>query len=167
MHTGDKPRSRAIALVVLHEQFSSFFVQSGLRVGVNQKAFHGHKNVPNAIGGFPILLQGVDTDFTCGSDIWVEKLGGKPTFRWCSRELFRKIESYPEITTGVRRSFGTLDDASHIEHILFARLNTNSFRRVLPELIDFSEEFLDSSTGGRHDRLRITIKCGALCARKR
>ena len=43
----------------------------------------------------------------------------------------------------------TLDDASHIEHVLFARLNTNSFRRVFPEFIDLSEEFLDSSTGGR------------------
>jgi hypothetical protein len=43
----------------------------------------------------------------------------------------------------------TLDDASHIEHVLFARLNTNSLRRVLPQFSDFSEEFLDSSTGGR------------------
>jgi len=35
----------------------------------------------NPILGFPILLERVDADFPCGTDIWMENLGGEPTCR--------------------------------------------------------------------------------------
>lgn len=79
VYTGEKLRTRAISLVVLHEHFTCFLVEGRFRIGVDQEAFNGHKDVSDAVCRLPILLESVHTDFACGADIGMEDLGGKPT----------------------------------------------------------------------------------------
>ena len=56
MHARDKLRSREVAIVILQQEFPSFFIERGFRIRVDEKTFHGHQNVPDTVARLPILL---------------------------------------------------------------------------------------------------------------
>ena len=79
MNAGDKFCSIAVGRVVFQQQFSGFFIQGRLGIGVNKEALHSNQNMSDAISWFPVLLERVHTNLTVGSHIRMKYFGGKPT----------------------------------------------------------------------------------------
>lgn len=80
MDTGDELRTRAVALVVLHEHLSCLLVQCRFRIGINEEAFDGNKNVLDAVCRLPVLLQGIHANLPCRANVGMEEFGRKPTW---------------------------------------------------------------------------------------
>ena len=71
---------RAITLIVLLEKLARFFIQSGVRVRVDEQALDGNEDVRDAVRRLPVLLERVHADVTRGGHVRVEDLRGEPAY---------------------------------------------------------------------------------------
>lgn len=140
MHARNQFRSRAIRRIVLQKQFSCVFIEGGFGVRVDEETLDGDEDVGDAVGGLPVFLEGIDTDFAGGGDVGVEYLCHHCTFGWSSRKLFRKPELDSEIASGVWGALWTLNDSNDIKHVIVVRLDSNTLRRALLQLGDLPHE---------------------------
>jgi len=104
-----------IARILLQQQFARFLVQRRLGIGVYEEAFNSDEDMADPILGFPVLLQSVDADLAVGADVWMKDLRGEPTFWRGSRKLVRKAELDSEVSSSVRCTFRSLNDARNIQ----------------------------------------------------
>ena len=120
MHAGHQFRMSPIILVILQQQLPRVLIQRGLGVGVYQKTFNGHEDMPDPVLLLPILLQRVHADLPFRTDVWVEDLGHEPTcphtlvggesqgdgrgltFGWAGGEVLVELELDAEVTSFVR-----------------------------------------------------------------
>ena len=83
---GKHLRPPKIFIIVLEHQFRSFFVQSRLWEGLNEKATNHHQNMSEAMGRLPVFLQGVDAYFSTRlANVWMEDFSQEET---CANQNF-------------------------------------------------------------------------------
>lgn len=80
MNAGDELGSAAVTFVVFQQKLAGFFVQSRFGIGIDEKAFDGNENVPDAICRLPVFLQSVHANFASWPNIGVKDLCGEPTW---------------------------------------------------------------------------------------
>lgn len=73
-------RTRAVAIVVLQQEFPGFLIQGGFWIRIDQQTLYCHEYMTNAKGRLPILLQSVDTNLASRGNVRVEDLSSKPTY---------------------------------------------------------------------------------------
>lgn len=70
-----------VVLIFLNQKATSFLVQSGFRVWIDEEALDSQKNVANAHFGLPVLLQCVNANLTLCGNVGVKDFGNEGTCR--------------------------------------------------------------------------------------
>ena len=73
-------RTGEIVIVVFQQELPGFLIQRRFGVRVDQQTLDRHEYMSNPKGRLPILLQSVDANLAGGRHVWVEDLGGEPTY---------------------------------------------------------------------------------------
>lgn len=81
MHARDQLRPVTIAIIVLLEKLSSFLVECGVRIGVDEETFDGDEDVTDAVRRLPVLFEGVDTDFALVGHVGMEDFRSEPAWK--------------------------------------------------------------------------------------
>ena len=100
MDARDQPRTRAIAFVVLQQEFPGFLIQGGFWIRIDQQTLYCHEYMTDAKGRLPILLQSANANLASGGDVWVKDLGRKPTCRDSSASWLRVRTSALDLHLG-------------------------------------------------------------------
>ena len=120
MDLGVQLSDSSIFPIIFHKHAAGLFIEARFRERHDEETRDDFKNIREAeLVHIPILLQGIDANFTVGRNVGVENFGQEVALWWLDWEVVVELENTPENAALIWRADRTIDIGLDVGNVIW------------------------------------------------